>query len=247
MKVAVIGKGGSGKTTTSGVLVRELARRGREVVALDCDSNANLGLSVGMGVETAEHLVSVRERLDAGEADHATTPDDLLARFGRVGPDGIRFAVVARIENPDPGCPCCGMSPHELLGSLDAPDRVVIADLEAGIGTLTRVGEGAIDVAVIVAEPTAKSLNVAERALELARQREIPEVVVVANRVATDADLQAVTARFPGVEVVAVPDDPTIMRADRLGQAPVDVDGAAPAVLALVALADRLGEPELVA
>lgn len=247
MKVAVIGKGGSGKTTTSGVLARELGRRGREVIALDCDSNANLGLSVGMGVDTAEHLVSVRERLDAGDGDHAATPEDLVRQFGRVGPDGIHFTVVAKIENTELGCPCCGMSPHQLLDSLDAPDRVVIADLEAGIGTLTRVGEGTIDVAILVAEPTAKSLNVAERALELARERQVPEVVVVANRIVTDADLEAVTARFPGIDVVAVPDDPTIRQADRLGQAPIDVDAAAPAVLALAALADRLGEPELVA
>lgn len=244
MKVAVIGKGGSGKTTTSGVLVRELARRGRRVVALDCDSNANLGLSLGMGVETAEGLVSLREQLDAGAADHATTPEDLLRQFGRVGPDGIEFAVVARIENPNPGCPCCGMSPHELLDSLDAPDRIVVADLEAGIGTLTRIGEGAVDVAVIVAEPTAKSLDVAERALALARERGIPDVLVVANRVTNDDDRRVVEARFPGVEVLVVPEDPTIVRADRHGLAPMDVDAAAPAVQALVRLADRLGEPQ---
>nr|MBA3956189.1 AAA family ATPase [Acidimicrobiia bacterium] len=41
MKVAVTGKGGSGKTTTSAILARTLARRGHDVVALDCDSNPN--------------------------------------------------------------------------------------------------------------------------------------------------------------------------------------------------------------
>ncbi len=246
MKVAVIGKGGSGKTTASGVLARELARRGRDVIALDCDTNANLGLSLGMGVDTAEHLVSVRERLDAGEAEHASTPEQLLAQFGRPGPDGGHFAVVARIENPDPGCPCCGMSPHELLATLDTPDRVVIADLEAGIETLTRVGVGAVDVAVLVAEPMSKSLEVAERAHALARERGIGRIVVVANRVENDADLQAVASRFPDLEVVAVPDDEVIVRADRLGLAPIDVDGQSPAVRALMGLADRLAEPQLV-
>lgn len=247
MKVAVIGKGGSGKTTTSSVLARELARRGRDVIALDCDTNANLGLSLGMGVETAEQLISVRERLDAGEAEHATAPDQLLRRFGRRGPDGVQFAVVARIENPDPGCPCCGMSPHQLLDTLDEPTRVVIADLEAGIGTLTRVGEGAIDMAVVVAEPTAKSLDVAERALGLVRDRGIRDVVLVANRVEGEADLLAVTTRLPGVDLVVVPDDPTIARADREGLAPIDVDAHSPAVRALITLADRLDVPEPVA
>lgn len=243
MKVAVIGKGGSGKTTTSSVLARELARRGREVVALDCDTNANLGLSLGMGVDTAEHLVSVRERLDAGEADHATEAGDLLERFGRPGPDGIQFAVVARIENPNPGCPCCGMSPHQLLDALDTPHRVVVADLEAGIGTLTRVGPGAIDVAVLVVEPTAKSLDVAERALELARDRGVPRIVVVANRVLDETDRAFVANRFPGVQVLVVPEDEAIVAADRAGDAPFDLHPDAPAVRALVALADLL-EPQ---
>ncbi len=245
MKIAVIGKGGSGKTTTSGVVARALGRQGHDVVALDCDTNANLGLSLGMGVETAEQLVSVRERLDAGEADHATEPRDLLARFGRPGPDGVHFAVVARIERPDPGCPCCGMSPHQLLDTLDEPGRVVIADLEAGIETLSRVGPGAIDVALLVVEPTAKSLDVAERALEIVRDRGVPDVVVVANRVVDDADRDLVADRFPDVDIVVVPDDPTIVRADREGRAPIDVDVDAPAVRALRRLADRLGEPPL--
>ncbi|MEO7837595.1 MAG: AAA family ATPase, partial [Acidimicrobiales bacterium] len=46
MKVAVVGKGGSGKTTTSAVVARTLARHGLSVVALDCDSNPNLGISL---------------------------------------------------------------------------------------------------------------------------------------------------------------------------------------------------------
>lgn len=247
MKIAVIGKGGSGKTTTSGVLARAFARRGAEVVALDCDSNANLGLSLGMGVDTAEHLVSLREQLDAGEGEHATTSDALLETFGRRGPDGLQFVVVARIETPDPGCPCCGMSPHELLGELDAPDRVVIADLEAGIGTLTRVSPGAIDVAVLVTEPTTKSLDVAERARDLAVERGIERVVVVANRVRDDADLQRVVARLPGLDVVRVPDDRVVDHADREGVAPLDVDPGSPAVLALTSLVDLLGQPQPVA
>ncbi len=247
MKIAVVGKGGSGKTTTSGVLARELARRGREVVALDCDTNANLGLSLGMGVETAEHLVSVREQLDAGEADHATSIPELLDRFGREGPDGLHFAVVARIEHSDPGCPCCGMSPHELLEALDDPGRTVIADLEAGIGTLTRVGPGAIDVLVVVVEPTEKSIDVAQRALELADERGIHEVLVVANRLELDDDLANLRTRFEDRDVVGVPDDAAIARADRAGESPMDTDPDSPAVTALRGLADRLGQLQPVA
>lgn len=240
MKIAVIGKGGSGKTTTSAVLARTLARRGHRVVALDCDTNANLGISLGIGYGDTEHLVSMRERLDEGQEDHATDPDTLLERFGRDAPDGVRLAVVTRIENIDPGCPCCGLSPDKLLNAFDAPDRVVIADLEAGIGTLTRVEQGAVDVAVLVVEPTTKSIEVGVRGAELARDKGIERLLVVASKIATESDLDAIRDHFPGEQVVAVPDDPAIVRADREGIAPMELDDQAPAVQALARLADLL-------
>ncbi len=103
MKLAVVGKGGSGKTTTSSIVARQLASRGYPVVALDCDSNPNLGISLGIGDEETERLVSMRQALDEGEQQHAPTWDTLMDRYGSDGPDGIRLAVVSRIDNPEPG------------------------------------------------------------------------------------------------------------------------------------------------
>ncbi len=105
MKVAIVGKGGSGKTTTAAVVARTLARRGLDVFALDCDTNANLGISLGVGEEVTEQLASMREALEEGDVEHAPETDDLLARFGSDAPDGVRLAVVSRIQNPQPGCP----------------------------------------------------------------------------------------------------------------------------------------------
>ncbi len=104
MRLAVVGKGGSGKTTTSAVVARTLARHGLSVVALDCDSNPNLGISLGLGDDETARLVAMREALDEGEEDaHAPTWDELIDRFGSDAPDGVRLAVVSRIENPEPG------------------------------------------------------------------------------------------------------------------------------------------------
>ena len=105
MKVAVVGKGGAGKTTTTGVIARVLARHGRDVVALDCDANPNLGISLGLGPAETERLVSIRQALDAedDEEEHAPTADELLARFGAPAPDGVRLAVITRIDRPKPG------------------------------------------------------------------------------------------------------------------------------------------------
>lgn len=105
MKVAVVGKGGSGKTTTSAVVARTLARGGYSVVALDCDTNPNLGISLGLGDDETDRLLGMRQGLVAGKQDHAPTWNELVERFGSDAPDGVRLAVVSRIDNPEPGCP----------------------------------------------------------------------------------------------------------------------------------------------
>ena len=103
MRVAVAGKGGSGKTTVAAVLARALARDGRRVIALDCDTNPNLGVALGIGPERTHELAAIRQALDEGEAEHAPGIDELLARFGEDAPDGVRLAVVTKIEEPNPG------------------------------------------------------------------------------------------------------------------------------------------------
>lgn len=103
MKIAVAGKGGSGKTTISGTMARALARNGRTVIALDCDTNPMLGVSLGVGPEETDRLVAAREALNEGEIEHETTTDGLLQTFGSDAPDGVRLVVVSRIDHPDPG------------------------------------------------------------------------------------------------------------------------------------------------
>ena len=127
-----------------------------------------------------------------------------------------------------------------MLGSVEFDEEVVVADFEAGVGTLTRLSEQRVDTVLIVVEPTPKSLEVGSRAMALAAEKSVSRVVVIANRVRNDADLEIVRAAFPDCEVVAVPDDPKIVEADRKGIAPIDLAPDAPAVVALVALANDL-------
>ncbi|MDQ2998864.1 MAG: AAA family ATPase [Chloroflexota bacterium] len=105
MKIAIVGKGGSGKTTTAGTLARLMARQGMEVIALDCDANPNLGLSLGLSIEATESLAAIRQALDAEEIEHAPTVPEMLERFGFMAPDGVRLAVVTQIDHFNPGCP----------------------------------------------------------------------------------------------------------------------------------------------
>ncbi len=110
--------------------------------------------------------------------------------------------------------------------------------MEAGIGTLTRLGEQAVDHAVVVVEPTPRSIDVARRAVAVATERKCGQVVVVANKVADSDDRARVADAFSGLPIVEVPADATVDEADRLGRSPCDVDAGSPAVTALAELAE---------
>lgn len=103
MKIALVGKGGCGKTTIAGLLARQLGRSGRQVIALDCDANPTLGISLGLGVEETDRLAGIRQALDAGDAEHAPSVAEMLERFGATAPDGVRLAIATKIDQPDPG------------------------------------------------------------------------------------------------------------------------------------------------
>jgi len=104
MRLGIAGKGGVGKTTISAVLARELARRGRQVIAIDCDSDPNLGANIGLGEDGAEQLrpfldQSGPKRRDADGQSAAA----LLADYGYPGPDGLIVLLGARVERAGSG------------------------------------------------------------------------------------------------------------------------------------------------
>ena len=117
----------------------------------------------------------------------------------------------------------------------------VVADLEAGIGTLTRLASASVDATVVVVEPTLRSIDVARRAVAVADEQRQGRVVVVANKVGDDDDRARITGAFGDRVAVVVPDDPAVDTADRLGVSPVDHEPGAPAVAALEGLVEALG------
>ncbi len=127
-----------------------------------------------------------------------------------------------------------------MLGSAQFGSTVVIADFEAGIGTLTRLPTQSIDIVVIVVEPTPRSIDVAQRAYELAAERGRGQIIVVANRVLDSADAERVASAFPGHDLILVPLDQAIADADRIGRSPLDTQPDSPAVHALMSIADRI-------
>lgn len=127
-----------------------------------------------------------------------------------------------------------------MLGQLEAGGRAVLADMEAGVGTLTRMPEGSFDVAVIVADSSAKSVEVARRALAVIAERRLGPTLIVANKVRDRRDLELIRSGLGISDIHAVPEDPVVLQADRDGLAPYDVAPKSPAVAAIASLAERL-------
>lgn len=99
MKVAVSGKGGTGKTTIAATLARCFARTGRHVLAVDGDSNPNLAMSLGLD----ERVIEAMRPMPARALTGTRTAADLLEEYAISGPDGIRLVLAARIDQAGGG------------------------------------------------------------------------------------------------------------------------------------------------
>lgn len=102
-KIAVAGKGGSGKTTVAGVLARLWAQDGREVLTVDADENPNLGISLGMGVERTYNLVGAREALMPDGPAISEPMEDVVDRFAAEVGEGLRIVQVRKFDQFRPG------------------------------------------------------------------------------------------------------------------------------------------------
>jgi len=123
------------------------------------------------------------------------------------------------------------------------PDAFVLADLEAGVGTLSRMAENHVDYLFAIVEPAEKSIQVARRAVEMAKKSNVGKVIVLANRIRETAHLKMLKDLFPGEEIMMIPFDRAIEDADRAGVAPIDSAPDSPGVNAFEAVVERLLKP----
>lgn len=85
VKLGIVGKGGVGKTTLSALIAEAYVRRGNRVVAIDIDSNPNLGMSLGLDATAAEAVPVVPRNVAVGPGG-SLDGAELLATYGRATP-----------------------------------------------------------------------------------------------------------------------------------------------------------------
>lgn len=111
LRLAIAGKGGSGKTTISGTLARLLAQQGRRVLAVDADTNPNLSVTLGVPADRAQQITSLPRSL----MERQTQPDgtvkpvfvadalQVVQDYGADAPDGVRLLVMGAVGHGGAG------------------------------------------------------------------------------------------------------------------------------------------------
>ena len=254
MRIALSGKGGTGKTTVAGVLCRLFGRDGRAVLALDADSNPNLAATLGLPFEMAGRIRPVpgslgewRTAADTGRAYvHLTLPlDEVIKQYGVAAPDDVTLLVMGTVDHAGAGCRCnAHAAARGIMGHLmqaDAP--VVISDMEAGLEHLGRGTVEHADALLILIEPYYRALEAGRRMYELAAELGVPRIYAVANKIRVADEETAVRAfcEQHGLRLLAVlPFDDRARSADANGLSLLETNSDGPLARAIAGLAEAL-------
>lgn len=247
MKIATVGKGGSGKTTLAGTLARVFAERGEHILAIDGDPNPNLALTLGMRRADADAITyipsSIMQRgaeVDGVVMMEPTLPrDEIMRRFAVNAARNVDLIVMGKPAHGTAGSGCMCASHRAVRGlvaEMTAFGEHTVTDMEAGLEHLKRGTARHVDVMLVVAEPYYRSLEAAWRTVELARELGVPHVRVVANKVRNEKELAAIESFCAqhGIEIIGVvPHDESVYEAEQEEKAPYDAAERSAAVEAV--------------
>ncbi|MGW0507506.1 ATP-binding protein [Micromonospora sp. NPDC003241] len=218
MKVAFVGKGGSGKTTLTALYARHLAATGRPVLAIDADINQHLAVALGgpehaaTPVPLGAHLPAIKEylrgdnpRIGSATEMVKTTPPGRGSRLLRVHEENpiyatcvttvgaVRLAVTGEFTAEDLGVACY----HSKVGAvelllnhmLDGPGEYVVVDMTAGADSFASGLFTRFDRTVLVCEPTVRGVGVYQQYAGYARDYGVA-LSVIGNKVEDATDVE---------------------------------------------------------
>ena len=230
MKLAISGKGGTGKTTLTALLARFWADQGKDIIAVDADPDANLAGALGLPSEkTITPISDMREfildRTDAKEGYGSyfklnPKVDDIPERFSH-RMDGIRLLVLGGASTGGAGCICPESALLKALVThlLLTPEQIVILDMEAGVEHLGRATAQAVSTMIMVVEPGQRSIQTALNVKRLAAQIGISKVAAVINKVPEGLEIDSLKAPLGEIPILGtLPYDPAIAKADLEGR-----------------------------
>lgn len=185
--IALAGKGGVGKTTIAGMLIKYLVdNRKGAVLAIDADPSANLNMVLGLDMDWTigdireDMLAQVKESLTAGGATMGSLPGGISKRehleyqVRASLSEGEYFDLIAMGQPEGPGCYCAvNHTLREVVDSISKNYAFIVIDNEAGMEHLSRRTTRDVEHLLIVSDPSQRGIVAAGRIAEFRKELDI--------------------------------------------------------------------------
>jgi CO dehydrogenase maturation factor len=242
--MALAGKGGVGKTTIAGMLVRYIVEQMKNgtVLAVDADPNSNLNEVLGMAVTVT--IGDAREDMKK-EVPPGMTKDvwfEYKVNEAVLEGKGFDLLVMGRPEGP--GCYCAANSlAKKYIETLKENYSYLVVDNEAGMEHISRLVTQDIDQLYVISDASPRGVLTAKRILELIKELRlnIKETYVLINRLKTEEEESLITvAREQGIQVAGtVRDDKAVWKMDNEGETVFSLAKDSAALADLYAILDK--------
>jgi len=243
--IALAGKGGSGKTTMSGLLIKYLVKKNKTpILAVDADCNANL--NEVLGLEIKDTLGNAREEMKKGVVPGGMTKDifmEMKLEEAMVEAPGYDLVVMGQPEGA--GCYCAANT--LLAGFMDrlaGNYPFIVMDNEAGMEHISRLTTKNVDILLIVSDSSRRGLQAAIRIEDLARRLNIGvgKSYAVINQIKEEPSDQALEMiKAGGLDLAGtVPEDRTIYEFDFNGRPTIEMPEDCPSVQAAFKIFEKI-------
>lgn len=177
MIIAVSGKGGTGKTLVSSLLIKSLTGKGKDILAIDADPDSNLPEALGIDVDRTAG--DVREELKKDTAEGNIPPEankwdilDYKIMESLIESPEFDLLVMGRPEGS--GCYCAVNNIlRKIIDRLSSNYDAIVIDTEAGLEHLSRRTTQNVDVMLMVTDPSKRGILTAKRIEELSKDLDI--------------------------------------------------------------------------
>lgn len=211
MKLAITGKGGTGKSTIAGILAHYFAKDNYKVLAIDSDPDANFASAIGVPTEKALTITPISEQRKLIKEKTGKNPGEFGQLF-KINPTvsdipdkfsiefhGIKLLVMGAVRKGDGGCSC---PENVLLKNLLSEiilnrKEVVIVDMEAGVEHLGRGTAKHIDRMLIIVEPGSRSLETAKNIMKFGKEIGIKHFGIIGNKIQNEKQKSWLMQQFP--------------------------------------------------
>lgn len=243
--IALAGKGGTGKTTIAGMLIKYLVSKGKTpILAVDADANANF--NEVLGVEVKDTIGNAREEMKKGRVPGGMTKDVFMSmklEEAIIEADGYDLIVMGQPEGS--GCYCAANSLLTgFLEKLTGNYPYIVMDNEAGMEHISRLTTRNVDVLLLVSDTSRRSIQAAIRINQLAKELNIgfKQSCLVVNQAKNglpESALKMIEAE--GLTLAGlIPEDPTIYEFDFDGRPTVEMPEESPSIRAAYQVFEKI-------